>query len=363
MSRAPPPVIERPQRHSMFRTDSGSSPGAQNRATFNPLTNFQLAFSKPVSSDSPNPNALIPRQPVVHFFVCDHGNAKVKAFTDQFIELLTENGIKVFPELYLTHQPGYQVRAASFNTTADFFFQIHSNSFKTAGPGIVRIYIDGQPQRMTTQEAILYVWSTWRLKCGALSKAETDSLTPPKILYLLEHFADIKPDSVQIEEIQKQLRDAIANGQSTTQCFNQLHTIAEILENGKNKLSEVKLINSEFKSEPGVLLSRCPNVPIVAGLSAPLKEVLISIIEQTQKKVSILISIAQNHAVNETEQFIDEEDSIELEIPDDQQQSTSNWGLMIESVEDHQTSLSSFGDPMGSQGFMAMAPHFILDDF
>ena len=174
MCAASPPVVVRPSRQGMIRVETNANAGSPNQDYTSPLANFHLAFSKSLSKESPNPNALQPRAPLVHFFVCDHGNAKVKSFSDNFIELLISNGIKVYPELYLTHQPGYKVRAASCITTADFFFQIHS---KTAGPGHVRLYYDGQPQRMTIQEAVTHIWSTWRMKCGALTKDEVDSLS------------------------------------------------------------------------------------------------------------------------------------------------------------------------------------------
>lgn len=370
MSKAAPLVITRPQRSPRFgpgATTGGinivTSNGTQFSPGFSPVASFQAAFSKPQVSEeaSPNPNALIPRPPVVHFFVCDHGNAKVKAFSDRFIELLTENGIRVFPELYLTHQPGYQVRAASFNTSSDFFFQIHS---KTAGPGRVRLYIDGQPRRMTIQEAVTYIWSTWRLKCGALSKAEADSLSPERISMLLKEFADIKSEEVQIEPVQAELRNNISNGLSVNSCIEKLQSMSRILDAGRQKLFEMRLINSDWKREPGTVLSRCLPMPIISGLSAPLKEVLVSMVDQTQKKINILLNIAQNHLTTEPELISEEEEDMkEVEIPVDQQQSSSNWGLMIESIDDHQQSLSSFGDHIGSQGFMAMAPHFILDDF
>ena len=358
MTKPPPPVIERPRRSPLFMSDTSGNSSGQSPSNLNPLTNFQLAFEKKPQNENPHPNALTPRQPTVHFFVCDHGNAKVKAYSDQFIEVLVQNGIKVYPELYLTHQPGYQVRAASFNTTADFFFQIHS---KTAGHGTVRLYLDGQPQRMTTNEAVTYIWAMWHLKCGALTKNEADSLSNERLNFLLQHFADIKKENVDIENVQKELREAISKGQSVKQCIEKLTTMSEILDHGKNKILETKLINPEFKNEPGAVLSRCPTVPIISGLSAPIREILLSIIDQSQKKVSVLISIAQNHLISEPDLLV-EEDAGEVDIPDDQQPTTFNWGLMLESAGEHQTSLSSFGDNIGSQGLLAMAPHFLLDD-
>ena len=358
MTKARPPVIERPQRSPLVMSESAAKPQGQNTSSSSVLTNFQLAFAKRPQKENPNPNALTPRQPTVHFFVCDHGNAKVKAFSDQFIESLVQNGIKVYPELYLTHQPGYQVRAASFNTTADYFFQIHS---KTAGPGRVRLYRDGQLQRMTISEAIIYIWSTWHLRCGALTKTEVDTLSDDRMVFLLEHFGDVKKENVDIEKVQKELKEAIDNGKSVKSCIEQLTSMAEVLEHGKNKISEAKLINPEFKDEPGTVLSRCPAVPIISGLSAPIKEILLSIVEQSQQKVNSLLNIAHNHLSSEPDLY-HEEDAEEVDILDDQQPTTSNWGLMLESAGDHQTSLSSFGDNIGSQGFIALAPHFLLDD-
>jgi hypothetical protein len=370
MSKASPHVITRPKRSTHFAPNSNAgvsivtSSGTQISAGFSPVASFQAVFAKPQVADemSPNPNALVPRPPVVHFFVCDHGNAKVKAFTDQFIELLTENGIRVFPELYLTHQPGYQVRAASFDTSADFFFQIHS---KTAGPGQVRLYEDGQPRRMTIQEAVLYIWTIWRLKCGALSKAEAESLSSERISLLLKEFADINGEDMKIESIQSELRNSISNGSSVRGCIEKLESVSRILDAGKMKLLESRLINSDWKREPGTVLSRCLPVPTISGLSAPLKQLLVSIVEQTQKKVGVLMNIANNHSTSEPEEkLVDEEEDLrEVEIPVDRQPTTSNWSLVLESVDDHQHSLSSFNELIGSQGFMALAPNFILEDY
>lgn len=361
MSNKGPPVIERPQRSSPVRIvdKNGSSPLT---AGFSPVACFQAVFnSKPAEEGESNPNALTPRPPVVHFFVCDHGNAKVKAFADQFIDLLVENGIRVYPELYLTHQPGYQVRAVSFNTSADYFFQIHS---KTAGPARVRLYIDGQPKRMSIQEAVVYIWSTWRLKCGALSKAEVDSLSTERMNTLLQTFTDIKPEDLNIEPLQAELRSLIINNTPVSSVLNKLNTSTEILEAGRQKIQSMRVINSEWKSEPGTVLSRCLPMQIISGLSVPLKEVMLSIIDQTLRKVSTLKNIAQKYVAIEDPRSPLEDDSPELEIMDDTPQSQTNWNLMLESVEDHHQSLSSLGDhAIGSSGLMAMAPTFILNDF
>ncbi|EAX95092.1 hypothetical protein TVAG_204340 [Trichomonas vaginalis G3] len=361
MSNKGPPVIERPQRSSPVRiVDKNGSPHMS--ANFSPLASFQAVFSKATQADNENnPNALTPRPPIVHFFVCDHGNAKVKAFADQFIELLVENGIRVYPELYLTHQPGYQVRAVSFNTNADYFFQIHS---KTAGPGRVRLYIDGQPKRMSIQEAVVHIWSTWRLKCGALSKAEVDSLSTERLITLLGVFADIKPENVNIEPLQAELRQSILNNQSVSPVLTKLTEFTEILETGRQKVNSMRVINSEWKSEPGTVLSRCLPTQVISGLSVPLREVLLSIIDQTLRKVSTLQSIAQKYGTTEETRMKLEDDSPELEIIDDTPQTQTNWNLMLESTEDHHQSMPSLGDHViGSSGFLAMAPTSILDDF
>lgn len=137
--------------------------------------------------------------PVVHFFVSDHDNSKVKVLTEQFVNALLDNGINVFIEQYSTHQPGFQVRTASLLTHADFFFQIYS---KTAGSGHARLFESGQPNRMTVEEAIVEIWSTWRFKNAALSPKEVNLLSNEKIICLLNEYASIEPPNMDITSIQ-----------------------------------------------------------------------------------------------------------------------------------------------------------------
>lgn len=366
---SPGPVITRPNRTIHFgqQTLEAASPHQQPGANpFSPVAFFQNTMSRnSPQSPSVSANSLTPRAPIVHFFVCDNGNAKVKALTDQFIELLVNNGIKVYTEGYLTHQPGYQVRAASLNTDADFFCQIHS---KTAGPGHVRLYFNGQPKRMTMEEAVADIWAWWRLKCGALSKEEVDVISREKILYVLKEFASIEPQNLDYSAIQAQGREAIERGSAVHSIIEKLHDFESTLLGGKNRVMTTRTIATEWVREPGSQLTRCLPMPIISGLSHPLREVILNVIEQSLNKCQSLMNIFVKYNITTPPpQLYEEENLREIPIDGPERPSDgSSWRMMIESIDDdHQIGsmqIASYGDnqqptdPMGN-----VNPLFLLD--
>ena len=231
------PVITRPVRggHISLGNDGAQTPPAFLGGPFSPVGLVQPSSVKTPSSMV----QLVPRAPVVHFFVCDFANAKVKTFSEQFIEQLTQNGVKVYTERFMTHQPGFQVRAASLNTPADFFFQIHS---KTAGRGDVRRYLNGQPRRMTREEGVAEVWAWWRLKSGALSREEVDVVSGEKMAWLLKEFADVDCEAMALDELQKSLRDAIEMRTEIRSVLDRLREIEGALVNGKMKVASMRKV-------------------------------------------------------------------------------------------------------------------------
>lgn len=352
----PPPSIHGPKGSEALTPQPKGAP-------FSPLMFFQRNSQ---TSPSYNSTSLIPRAPIVHFFVCDHGNAKVKALAEQFIKLLTDNGINVYVEEFLVHQPGYQVRAASLSSFADFFFQIHS---KTAGPGHVRLYEGGQPNRMTTTEAIAKIWSMWRSKCGALSPEEVDLLSKDNLMFLLKEFGNIVPQNLDIASLQSQARESIENGISVKPLIDKLHEFEATLNDGKAQILTSKTMSFEWKKEPGKVLDRLNSQPPIQGLSQPLKEILIEVVKQTSQKVRAIIDVLEKHynpsqpATQSNHQF----NSIGEGTLGSAQKTRdgSSWKLLIESADDDRIGsmrIPSYGDGNPLSESMN-TPVLMLDDY
>ena len=361
------PVITRPNRTIVIsgRTTGGIS--FQQNGPQRGLSAQQL-FNAALSPSSPSSNQVTPRAPVVHFFVCDYGNAKVKTVSDQFIQLLLKNGINVFTERYATHQPGFQVRATSLNSSADFFFQVHS---KTAGRGHVRLYLGGQPRRMTIEESVSDIWSWWRLMCGAITQNECDLLSKEKIAYALKYFANLDVNELNIQNLQLEIRKAIANGEIPAELLDQITSLEEIVSEGKKAVAAHKQVSLEWQREPGTELSRCQSVPIVRGLSQPLRELLNAMIDQTLSKLQVLEKIIKRYGVKQPtaqQDFLEipVETGLDSEIPIDGQHPGLSWGALLESVRNESfgsmNHITSYGDT-SNQSPGSLRPPFFFDDF
>ena len=331
--------------------------------------NIQNVSQSQIPRSQSQGNFLIPRQPVVHVFVCDNANTKVKMLTDNFTTMLINNGIKVYTEKFMTHYPGYQVRAASFNTQADFFFQIHS---KTAGPGHVRLYLNGQPKRMTVEEAISSIWSCWRLKCGALTKEEVDLLSNERILNCLHMFADIDASNFNLDDVQKQARKCIDDALDVQPLLDRLNVMENNLLNGRVMVLNAKQMSSDWNIEQGVSLQKCTQLPTTIGLSPPLKDLLLMVIDQTIQKLHSIQIILEKHYVDNKSNIAYNQnlnDETMNEIPIDTEQRIGNdntlWEMMVESIDDDHTGsmrIASYGDALYSSERI-LTPVLRLEDY
>jgi hypothetical protein len=296
--------------------------------------------------------------------VCDQGNAKVKTFSEQFIEELMHNGVKVYTERLPTHQPGYQVRAASLNSNADFFFQIHS---KTAGPGHVRLYVDGQPKRMTRDEAIAEVWSLWRLKCGALTREEVDLLSAERLLGVLKDVGNVDPPALNIGKIQSDVVRAFENDEDPSQFLDRLRECETLLLDGKTRITAMRVMGTDWHFEPGAQITRCLPMALSAGLSLPLRDALLLIIDETLQKVRSLTGIVARQL--ETSPHLRTVEEPEIEIPNEEGWRTdgSTWRMLIESDPvDHIGSyrIASYGDTgTAGESLGRMPQPLLLDDY
>lgn len=363
------PIITRPNRNIHF---SQASDNSQNGQPYQNTFSFSFQKNPAQQVKSTQPGVLtISRAPVVHCFVCDHANAKVKILTDQFIELLTKSGIKVYVERYLTHQPGFQVRAASLNTQADFFFQIHS---KTAGAGHVRLYMNGQPKRMTKEEAVSAVWSWWRLRCGALTKDETEVISNEKLFSLLKDFGNIDKDALNFNLLQQQVRNCLDSGSNIEPTLTTLIDYDNALKDAKTKISSAPTMSTDWSFEQGVVLQSCQYQQIQVGLSQPLKSLLILIIDQAISKCQGIKSVIdrnyrekqpmENAMPNDDENL----NEIPIDINNDQgARDGSSWQMMIESVDEDRigsVKIASYGESPNVRSCDRIStPTFMLDDF
>ncbi|EAY05140.1 hypothetical protein TVAG_151270 [Trichomonas vaginalis G3] len=361
-----PIVITRPNKSVILTSNNNNTqkvlpPPPQNNAAYT----SSILLNQALSPNSPpmSPNVLVPRAPVVHFFICDYGNAKVKSISDHFIDLLVSNGIKVFTERYATHQAGFQVRAASLNSNADFFFQIHS---KTAGRGHVRLYFGGQPKRMTVEESVCDVWSWWRLMCGSISNTESEVLSSEKLKYALKVFANIDSDILNIDALQAEIRAAVDNHSISSELLQSVLSAQTMINEGRGLVQAQKVMRIEWSREPGALLTRCVQMPVIRGLSQPLKDLLLSVLDQTFSKLQRLENIVRKYRVSTPpppEPTLPVDSGPEVEIPIDGQQPGLSWGALLESVKDESygmNHITSYGD-MNQQG--SFRQPFLIDEF
>jgi hypothetical protein len=311
------------------------------------------------------PNRILtPRAPTVHLFVCDYRNIKVKNLTDQFLEQLCGQGVKVFTEKYVAHHPGFQVRAASMNSTADFFFQIHS---KTATSNRVRIYEQGHPRRMAVSESVAWVWAWWRAKCGALSKEEISVISSEKISLLLKNFVGLDEKELGIEDLQKRIRTIIELGQNPEDVMERIKEVEGILMEARVRVATYTPIAIDWAKEPGAQLQSCPDLPIVSGLSQPVKDFLNQVIEKAVIKLYGLEKIVADYTARGT--FADN-DGFEIPVGDgdrmvsvDSGREIGSWRMMIESMDEDRY-IRSFGENRGSVSgeFSVAAEHLISLD-
>jgi hypothetical protein len=82
------PVVTRPNRAIHITYSGNHSPDAQSPHRAGNLSPGSLM---PTLPHSPSGTATPPRAPIIHLFVCDSGNVKVKGQTDNFTEMLVKN--------------------------------------------------------------------------------------------------------------------------------------------------------------------------------------------------------------------------------------------------------------------------------
>lgn len=269
------------------------------------------------------------RQPVVHLFVCDFKNVKVKEFTDICIKVMSENGIKIYTDFHMKHHPGYQVKAASFNTQADFFFQIQS---KTARLGLVRLYVHGKPQKMNLKTSISYIWNSWKMYCGALSEQDVETLSSKKLSYIFKRFIGLEIDYTDIQEVQEKLRLALNNKLLENNIEESLIKYRKDLMSGRDTLLNLPDVSCLSCLETGGVIQKCTISPVILGASEPLKNVLKNIIEMTLCKVDSLLEIYNNNFL-EIDKTSLKNDSMNVDLSIDSEPQM-NWSLIVESYED-----------------------------
>lgn len=273
--------------------------------------------TSPVSSD-----VVTPRKPIIHFYVCDYGNTRVKEVADTFVKMLLQNGAMVWTERYSTHQPGFSVKAAALQTSADFFFQIHS---KTAGQSHVRMYLNGIPRRFPLSDAISRMTFLWKLRTGALTEMECHCLSYKSIEIALKEFAQL--DDFSIEAIQKTVRDKPADAaQEILIARNRLDQARSMIETYKN-------VSGPWKMEEGSLLARIVAIPIYRGLTQPFKTLLLDVIGQMQAKLDRMTQMLPEG--DDESSGEDEDDGITIQVRDTNRPiPNSSWGTMLESFGD-----------------------------
>jgi hypothetical protein len=258
------------------------------------------------------------------------------------------------------------VRAASINSPADFFFQVHS---KTAARSHVRLYLNGQPRRMSIDESIADVWSWWKLMCGALSKNEVDTLSKEKLNTALKIFGGLDNEDLNINALQTEIRESINRGMLSSELLEKIMVIENKLSDGRKMILSQKQVCLEWPKEPGAEINRCTSVPVIRGLSTFLRDVLLSTVDQTQNKLQRLKQIVKKYGVStpvQIEQQIEEENGPELDIESDFSQPSLSWGTVLESVKEESygfNHIASFGDFSNGLSPGTLRPPFLIDEF
>lgn len=283
-------------------------------------------------------NTVLPRAPTVHFYVCDHGNARVQTVSNDFINLLLSNGINVFPEIYPTHQAGFQVKASSQNSQADFFIQVHS---KTAGSSHVRLFVNNQPKRMKLGDAICHIWAGWRLKTGMLSSKECELLSKERLEEALCDFAGIEQKCIDIDGLQHIIREAVDGKNVTQEIFSAIRATEDQLQEGRKRILSMKEVLPDFHTTQGARLGKFVYLSINRGLSAPFRELLLSLIDQTLRKVKALNEIASQYTVVSPIRPKQHSLTGSLEIPIENNSLDVPWDALCGSLEQESLGMNS----------------------
>ncbi|KAK8865044.1 hypothetical protein M9Y10_010574 [Tritrichomonas musculus] len=234
--------------------------------------------------------------------------------------------------------------------------------------------MNGQPKRMTKEEAVSAVWSWWRLRCGALTKDETEVISNEKLFSLLKDYGNIDKDALNFNLLQQQVRNCLDSGSNIEPTLTTLIDYDNALKNAKTKISSAPTMSTDWSFEQGVVLQSCQYQQIQVGLSQPLKSLLILIIDQAISKCQGIKSVIdrnyrekqpmENAMPNDDENL----NEIPIDINNDQgARDGSSWQMMIESVDEDRigsVKIASYGESPNVRSCDRIStPTFMLDDF
>ena len=323
------------------------------------LQNLLQRQSSPSSSQS-----IHPRSPVVYFFVCDYANAKVQTVTKDFKEKLLNNGISVFIETYDKHQPGFSVRASSMNCHSDFFFQVYS---KTAAKSHVRLYENGHPQKMSMNEAVATIWAKWKVRCGALSAEEVDLLSKESLINLMKEYAKIEPQNLDISSFQVQCREAIDKGICLRSLTDKAKEFEAMLNDGRQKILSQPTMPFNWKKEEGKIITKFNQIPITQGLSQPLKDVMVSVIDQTMRKIKAIKALLEQHVENSPPPKEESFYYNQLTNGSEKISDGSSWKILVQTPEEDRLvfqNIPSYGDSNKNEEYGTRClPSNIIENF
>jgi hypothetical protein len=231
---------------------------------------FKVVFSSNSSSFSYSKHFIIIIEDVS---LCDFKNSKVKSTSEEFSH----------------HVPGFQVRASSLNSQADFFFHIHS---KTAGSRQVRLFVNGSPMRMSLEESIAKLICLWKFRCGCLSKEDCEILSPSKVEMALSLFAGISKEDMNIEEDQQSLRVCIENNEDAGNVCEKIKMKIDKFSSQKVDIDSFSSISLDWDKE-GKIVNHIEFQPLVRGMTTHFKDVLKLIIESCIDKLEALKRLAE----------------------------------------------------------------------
>jgi hypothetical protein len=219
---------------------------------------------------------------------------------------------------------------------------------------------------MTMDEAVGHIWSWWRLQCGALTRDEVELLSRERTLLLLREFGNLEAADLDFAGLQARARAAVDGSESLDPMLERIRDIEATLQSGRARIAAARAMTTDWVREPGVQLQRCLPMPRPVRLSPPLRELLISIVDQSISKAHAIAEALQRYAAASPAFGDREEGEGAPEIPiDGERVETHSWRMLIESFDDDHVGsmrIASYGDSRSSNE-LPISPVFLLDDY
>jgi hypothetical protein len=183
----------------------------------------------------------------------------------------------------------------------------------------------------------------------------------------LKDLGNVDPTALNLAQIQRDIVTAIENDTDPSASLDRLRECETLLVDGKTRIAAMRVMGTEWHREPGGEITRCLPMALSAGLSLPLRDALVAMIDETLQKVRALTGIVMRHLESSPHLRAVEDPEIEIPIGDGLGTDGSTWRMLIESDPvDHIGSyrIASYGDTgTAGESLGRMPQPFLLDDY